>query len=72
MSDFEFETVNSDPVEEGEQYEVTIEDTGDKGDGIAKVDGLVVFVEGTDVGDEVTIKIDNVGRSAAFASVVDE
>lgn len=71
MPDFEFDEVNSDPVEEGEQYEVTIEDTGDKGDGIAKVDGLVVFVEDTEIGDEVTIEVDNVGRSAAFASVVE-
>lgn len=62
---------SNDPVSQGETYEVTIEDTGKKGDGIAKIDGLVIFVPGADVGDEVTIKINKVGRRAAFAELVE-
>lgn len=74
MSDFGFEDFGDggDPVSEGEQYEVTIEDTGRKGDGIAKIDGLVVFVPDTKVGDTVSVRINKVGRSAAFAEKIDE
>ena len=32
------------PVREGEELDVTIEAIGDKGDGIAKKDGFVLFV----------------------------
>lgn len=61
----------SDSVKEGETYDVTIEDVGSQGDGVAKIEGLVVFVPGTKVGDEVQIRINKVGRSAAFAETVD-
>ncbi len=73
MSDFGSDDLGTggDPVSEGEQYEVTIEDTGRKGDGIAKIDGLVVFVPDTSVGDTVSVKINKVGRSAAFAEKVE-
>ena len=59
------------PVEEGEQREVTIEAMGNHGDGIAKVDrGYVVIVPGTTRGDEVTIRIERVRESVAFAEVL--
>jgi len=60
------------PVSEGETREVTIESIGDQGDGIAKVDrGYVVIVPGTDLGDTVTVEIDQVQDNVAFATVVD-
>ncbi|MCE7698194.1 MAG: TRAM domain-containing protein [Methanobacterium paludis] len=62
---------NSNPVNEGEEYDVKIEDTGRDGDGIARVEGFVVFVSGAKVGDEVKIRINSTRRNFAFAEVVE-
>ena len=60
------------PVEEGEQREVEIENLGDQGDGIAKVErGYVVIVPKTDIGDRVTVEMRQVRENVAFADVVD-
>ncbi|ELZ43198.1 hypothetical protein C464_17247 [Halorubrum coriense DSM 10284] len=60
------------PVEEGEQRDVEIENLGDQGDGIAKVErGYVVIVPETSVGDRVTVEIQQVRENVAFADVVD-
>ncbi len=61
----------SPPVEEGETYEVKIEDIGKEGDGVAKIDNFVIFVPETDVGDEVEIEITRVLRTLAFGEVSD-
>jgi predicted RNA-binding protein with TRAM domain len=60
------------PVEEGEVYDVTIQDIARQGDGIARIEGFVVFVPGTKVGDEVRIKVERVLPKFAFASIVEE
>jgi predicted RNA-binding protein with TRAM domain len=62
---------NSAPVNEGEEYDVKIEDMGRDGDGIAKVEGFIVFVNGAKVGDEVKIRITSTRRNFAFADVVE-
>lgn len=62
---------NSTPVNEGEEYDVKIEDTGRDGDGITKIEGFVVFVSGAKVGDEVKIRINSTRRNFAFAEVVE-
>ena len=62
---------NSAPVNEGEEYDVKIEDMGRDGDGIAKVEGFIVFVSGAKKGDEVKIRINSVRRNFAFAEVVE-
>ena len=62
---------NSAPINEGEEYDVKIEDTGRDGDGIARIEGFVVFVTGAKVGDEVKIKINSTRRNFAFAEVVE-
>ncbi|MFQ6050379.1 MAG: TRAM domain-containing protein [Candidatus Hydrothermarchaeota archaeon] len=54
-------------VEEGKVYDVTIEAKGREGDGIAKVEGMVIFVQDVKVGEKVKIKIDRVARRCAFA-----
>jgi predicted RNA-binding protein with TRAM domain len=59
------------PVEEGETYDVTIQDIARQGDGIARIEGFVIFVPGTKVGDEVQIKVERVLPKFAFASVVE-
>ncbi|MBP2030119.1 putative RNA-binding protein with TRAM domain [Methanohalophilus levihalophilus] len=57
------------PVEAGETYDVVIEDIAKKGDGIARIEGFVIFVPGTEVGDELTVKVTKVMRKFAFAEV---
>ena len=59
------------PVEEGETYDVTIEDIARQGDGIARIEGFVVFVPNTSVGDEVRIKVDRVLPKFAFSTIVE-
>jgi len=59
------------PVEEGKVYDVTIQDIARQGDGIARIEGFVIFVPGTKVGDEVRIKVERVLPKFAFASVVE-
>jgi predicted RNA-binding protein with TRAM domain len=59
------------PVEVGEQRTVEIENIGDQGDGITRVDrGFVVIVPDTDVGERVIIEITDMGQNVAFAEVV--
>lgn len=61
----------SSPVNEGDEYDVKIEDTGRDGDGIARIEGFVVFVSGAKVGDEVKIRINSTRRNFAFADVIE-
>ena len=57
------------PVEEGGEYRVQVEKEGDEGDGIAYIDGFVVFVQDADVGDVETVEVYNVDENCAFAKV---
>jgi len=60
------------PVEEGEQRTVEIEDIGDQGDGITRVErGFVVIVPDTKQTERVTIEITDVRENVAFAEVVE-
>ena len=58
------------PVNVGDELDVKIEAVGEKGDGIAKVKGFVLFVPGVKEGDEVKIKVTKVLRKVGFAEVV--
>lgn len=60
------------PVKVGDEIEVNIEAVGEKGDGIAKKDGFVIFVPNTKQGDTVKIRITRVLRKVSFAEVVGE
>lgn len=57
------------PVDEGDVVEVEIDDLGSKGDGIARVDGFVVFVPGGEVGETYEVEVTSVGRKFAFAEI---
>lgn len=58
------------PVRVGEEYEVKIESMSKRGDsGVARVQGLVIFVAGTNIGDSVKVRITKVGRGYATAEV---
>jgi predicted RNA-binding protein with TRAM domain len=60
------------PVKEGETYDVTIEGIGEKGDGIAKIQGFVIVVPKTQQGQRVKVKITAVRGKVSFAEVVGE
>ena len=60
----------SPPVSEGEELDVKIEAVGEKGDGIARKDGFVLFIPGVKEGDEVHIKVTRVLKKVGFAEVV--
>jgi len=60
------------PVEEGETRRVEIDDIGDQGDGITRVErGFVVIVPDTEQGERVVIEITDVRETVAFADVVE-
>ncbi|MBX0325129.1 TRAM domain-containing protein [Halomicroarcula sp. F13] len=60
------------PVEEGETRRVEIENIGDQGDGVARVDrGYVIIVPDTEVGERVAVEIEAVNQNVAFASVTE-
>jgi predicted RNA-binding protein with TRAM domain len=59
------------PVETGKEYDVKITETSKRGDGIARVQGFVIFVKNGKVGQEdVKIKINSVGDRFATAEAV--
>ena len=60
------------PVEEGETRTVEIEDIGDQGDGLTRVErGFVVIIPDTEQGERVKIKITDVRQNVAFADVIE-
>lgn len=58
------------PVSEGEEFDVTIEAVGEKGDGIAKKDGFVLFVPNTRAGENKRIRITKVLAKVGFAEAI--
>ena len=58
------------PVKIGDEVDVKIEAVGEKGDGIAKVKGFVIFVPGVKEGEEVKIRINKVLRKVGFGEVI--
>jgi len=60
------------PVEMGKEYDVEIQETSRRGEGITRMEGLVVFVPNTKPGDKVQIKITRISRRFAEAEVVRE
>lgn len=58
------------PVEVGKEYELEITEKGSKGDGIARIQGFVIFVSGGNPGDKVKVKITSVANRFAQGEVV--
>ncbi len=56
------------PVKEGDVVEVV--EKSRRGDGVAKVEGFVVFVPGAEPGQRVKVQIEGVGATYAVGRVV--
>ena len=67
-----FRPRNFAPVKVGDELNVKIEAVGEKGDGIAKKDGFVLFVPGAKEGEEVKIRVTRVLQKVGFAELVGE
>jgi predicted RNA-binding protein with TRAM domain len=60
------------PVKVGEEYDVEISEVGSRGDGIARVNNFVVFVNGAKQGEKTKIKIKEVRNRFAIGEKVGE
>ena len=58
------------PVETVKEYDVQVTETSRQGDGIARVQGFVIFVKGAKVGQKAKVKVTNVGARFATAELV--
>jgi predicted RNA-binding protein with TRAM domain len=58
------------PVEVGKEYDVEIQELSRRGEGIARIQGLVIFVPNAKQGDHVKIRITRISRRFAEAEVV--
>jgi predicted RNA-binding protein with TRAM domain len=68
--DFNRGSTGPKPVEVDKEYDVEVTEVSRQGDGIARVQGFVVFVKNGKVGQKVKVKIDQVGNRFATATVV--
>ena len=58
------------PVEMGKEYEVEISEISKRGDGIARIQGFVIFVAGGKSGQKAKIRITSIGDRFAKAEMV--
>jgi len=58
------------PVEVDKEYEAEIQDISRRGDGIARIEGFVIFVPNTKQGDHVKFKVIRVGSRFATGELV--
>lgn len=61
---------NKPPVREGDEIDVSIQSIGEKGDGVAKIDGFVLFVPDVKAGESVRVKLNKVLEKVGFAEVI--
>ena len=59
------------PVESGKEYDVQVTEISRKGDGIARIQGFVIFVKDGKVGQNAKIRVTQVGNRFATAEIVD-
>jgi predicted RNA-binding protein with TRAM domain len=55
------------PVKENQEVEVVIDDIGSKGDGIARMEGYLIFVPRSKIGERVKVRIRSVADKFAVA-----
>jgi predicted RNA-binding protein with TRAM domain len=69
-SNYTNRSFGSKPVETGKEYNVQITETSRKGDGIARIQGFVIFVKDAQMGQDVKAKVTSVGERFATAEIV--
>lgn len=60
------------PVKEGDELEVDIENIGEKGDGIARIRGFIIFIPGTSRGDKVKIRVTKILKRVGFGELLEK
>lgn len=60
------------PVEAGKEYDVQISEISRQGDGIARIQGFVIFVKGAKAGQKARIRVSRVGDRFANGEIVAE
>lgn len=58
-------------VEEGKRYPVEVENWASDGSGVARIEGMAVFVKGGIVGERCVVEIEHVGHRAAWAHIAE-
>jgi predicted RNA-binding protein with TRAM domain len=58
------------PVEVGKEYEVEVTEVSKQGDGVARIQGFVIFVKSGKAGQKVKVRIDQVADRFAKATIV--
>jgi predicted RNA-binding protein with TRAM domain len=69
-SNYSNRSFGSKPVETGKEYNVQITEISRKGDGIARIQGFVIFVKDGHIGQDVKAKVTSVGERFATAEIV--
>ena len=58
-------------IEKGQNYELTIEDMSNEGQGIGRIEGMAVFVDGAIVGDVVKTELTKLKKNYAFGRLTE-
>jgi predicted RNA-binding protein with TRAM domain len=58
------------PVEVGKEYDVEVTEVSRQGDGIARIQGFVIFVKNGKVGQKTKVRVTSVGPRFAIAEIV--
>jgi predicted RNA-binding protein with TRAM domain len=66
---FDSGSLHKEPVQVGKEYEAVITGMSRQGDGIARVQGFVVFVKNGKAGQKVRVKVEKVGNRYATATM---
>ncbi|MEM3731169.1 MAG: TRAM domain-containing protein [Candidatus Bathyarchaeia archaeon] len=57
-------------MKENQEIEVLIDDIGSRGDGIARIQGFLIFVPRSKIGERVKVRIVSVGEKFAVAEKI--
>jgi predicted RNA-binding protein with TRAM domain len=68
---YSYDSINK-PVEVGKEYEAEIEDLSRRGDGIAKIQGFIIFVPNTKKGEHVKFQVTRVGNRFATGKLLQD
>jgi predicted RNA-binding protein with TRAM domain len=58
------------PVKVNQEVEVVVDDIGSRGDGIARIQGFLIFVPHSKIGERVKVRVLSVGEKFAIAEKV--